>query len=197
MRDNYNLNQLWRLFSKERTERLILNSFAQSTSFSVFSDKSQVKKPLVNVYLDISANIKLVKLLKKLIESTPNTRLSFVQMRWDPEKRANTVTGTLVFGKSEDGTMYVEASGPQCPTPIVFPFVPLSNVDIEGRTPSQVENSEIAVRSLIKVLEVYVPTAELLSTWNYTPKSNKTQNSTSVNKTENHVPHLDNSESIF
>ncbi len=181
MSESYNLNQLWRLFSKERGDRIILNSFAQNTSFSVFSDKSQSKKPVVNIYLDIAANIKLVNLLKKLIGSTPNTRLSFVQMRWDPEKKASNVTGTIVFGKAEDGTMYLETSGPQCPVPIVFPFAPISHVDVEGRTTTPVENSEFAVLSLIKVLEVYAPMAELLSTWNYTPKSNKPQTGGSSN----------------
>lgn len=168
-KDSYNLNQLWRLFSKERDARLVLTSFNQGTTLVVFSDKSQDKRPIVNIYLDITANMKLVHLLKKLVSSTPNTRLSFVQLRWNKENKSNDIVGTLVFGKNDDNTMYVEASSPQHQQPSMFEFTPITNVELEGRASSPAENSEYAVRSLIKVLEEYVPTAELLSTWNYKP----------------------------
>lgn len=177
MADSFNLNQIWRLFSKDRDARIILNSYNQSSSFNVFMDKTSngSKRPVVNVYLDMTANKKMVNLLKKLITSTPNTRLSFVQLRWDSEKKANNVTASLVFGKAEDGTYYLEASSPQQQTPVVFPFTPITNVEVEGKTNTPAENSEYAVGSLIRALDTYLPVAELLSTWNYQPGNKQQQ----------------------
>lgn len=165
---NYNVNQLWRLFSKDRDARLTVGTFKQNTTFTVFRDNNPGggnKGPIVRLYLDIAACEKMQDTLRKLLESAPNTRISFVQLRWDKDSRSNKISAVLVFGKAEDSTYYIEASGPDCSTPIIFPFTPIAQTEVDGKPDTPMESSTFSVRSLMKILQTYVPMAEMLTTW--------------------------------
>ena len=173
MADTYNLNQLWRLFSTSRKERLMVATYGQISNLVIFSDEGQKKEPLIRMFLDGGTVAKLMELLKKLLDSPPNTRLSFLQMKWNRDAKSLVPSASFIFFRDEQNKAGIEVSGELLREPVKFYFELQNVFESEGARVTDTEATNLAIVHFIRILDRYLPVSEMLSTFNFSFKTSE------------------------
>ena len=168
MADSYNLNRLFRLFSQSGEETLQLGVYNQVSSLVMFRKNTQDNRPVVKTSIDAAARVKLSGMLRELLEATPDTRLSYIQMQYNRDQKSYEPHTTFTFGKDEKNMIYVEVGNKILTPPIKFIFKCSNSFSLGADPLSDQEKSRLHVLSFLETLEKKLPYAELLSTWNMT-----------------------------
>lgn len=166
--DNFKLGKLWKAYSTSGKDQLMLGTFNYATSFTLWKEGGS--KPALKVVVPVHTAMKIVNTLKDLIKATPNTRLSIVKMAYDAQQKSYHPDISFVFGKDEKNIMYLEVGSKEVAPPLRFNFRTPGGFSFPGQeNVNEADRSLFGVQTFIKILEQYVPIAEMLSTWNMVP----------------------------
>lgn len=168
MADSFNLNRIFRMFSLSGEETLQLGVYNQVSSLVMFRKNTQDNRPVVRMSIDAAARMNIVNLLKDILDSTPDTRRSFIQMQYNRDQKSYEPHTTFTFGKDEKNLLFVEVGNKILTPPVKFVFKCSNSFTLGADPLSDMEKSKLHVLSFIETLEKKIPTAELLSTWNMT-----------------------------
>lgn len=166
--DSYKLGKLWKAYSTTGKDQLMLGTFNYATSFTLWKEGNN--RPALKTVIPVHIAMKIVATLKDLMKATPNTRLSIVKMQYDQQSKSYSPDISYVFGKDEKNVMYIEVGNKEVNPPLRFDFRTPGGFSFPGQeNVSEADRSMFGVQTFIKILEKYVPIAEMLSTWNMQP----------------------------
>lgn len=164
--NSYNLNRLWSSFSVNGNETLSLSVFQSNASVVMFKKGSDSRRPVVKMNLSLAACIKIADILRSLLDSQPETRMPFVQMRFNRDTRSYEQETSFVFFKDEKKCYGIEISSKLLPAPAKIMFKCSSTFSTGSETMTDEQKSVLGVREFIMILTNQIPTAMLLSRWN-------------------------------
>lgn len=166
LENTYNCNSLFKCFSLTSNETFQLSVYNASASMSIFRKNSETRQPIIKVALSPEAILKIVDILKALIDSQPETRIPFIQMVFNKESRTYEQYSTFVFAKDEKKCYTIEVTSRQYTTPIKFVLKSPNTFTIGSEPLSDDKKSLLALRSLIQALEFDIPLARNLTRFN-------------------------------
>lgn len=173
MDNKYNLNGIFKLFSRSGEETLSVSLFQGSASFVMFKKGSDSKRPVAKLPLSLPACISISDVLNKLLEAQPDTRIPVVQLLYNKESRTSETIASFVFFKDDRRCYGIEVSGKDLPTPVKFYFRCPSTFSTGSEPMSDEQKSQLGVREFKLVLTEQIPTALLLSRLNMEPMMNR------------------------
>lgn len=176
MENTFNCNSLFKCFSLTSNETLQVSVYNASASMSVFRKNSENRQPIIKMAMSPEACLKLVDVLKSLLDAQPETRIPFIQMVFNKESRNYEQYSTFVFFKDEKKCYGIEVTNRQYTTPIKFILKSPNTFTIGSEPMSEDKKSLLALRYLIQVFEHDVPLARNLTRFNMkSPMSGRAQ----------------------
>lgn len=166
LENTFNCNSLYKCFSMTSNETFQVSVYNAAASMSIFRKNSENRQPIIKVALSPEACLKIVDVLKSLIEAQPETRMPFIQMVFNKEARNYEQFSTFVFFKDEKKCYGIEVTSRQYTAPIKFVLKAPNTFTIGSEPMSEDKKSLLALRSLIKVFEYDVPLARNLTRFN-------------------------------
>lgn len=164
----FNLNGIWKCFSQTGNETLSLSVYQGNPSLVMFRRGTESNRPVVKMTLSAAACIKLVQLLKKLMDSQPDTRSPFTQMTFNKESRQYEQATNFVFYKDDKRCYGVEITNKLNPTPTRFVFKCASTFSTGAESMTDEQKSNLAMLELIQVFE-NMPMFTIASRFNMEP----------------------------
>lgn len=161
--DKYNLNALWKAFSTTSNETLTLSVFQGRASLVMFKKGTESRRPIVKFNLSLAACLKMVDIMKSLIDAQPETRVPFVQMSYNNESRSYEQATSFVFYKDDKRCYGIEIANKFLTTPVKILFKIPNTFTFSGDSMSEEQKSLLGVREFIVVLQDQIPQALLLS----------------------------------
>lgn len=166
MNNSYNLNRLWNAFSVNGNETLSLSVFQSNASIVMFKKGTDSRRPVVKMNLSLAACIKITDILRTLLDAQPETRMPFVQMRFNRDTRSYEQETSFVFYKDEKKCYGIEISSKLLPTPVKVQFKCPNTFSTGSETMTDEQKSVLGVREFIMILSNIIPQAMMLSRWN-------------------------------
>lgn len=171
--NQYNFNSLWRAFSQTGNETLQISVYQGAASFVMFRRGTESKRPVVKMGISLAAIIKLVELLKSLMDAPPDTRSPFVQLQFNKESRVYEQATNFVFFKDEKRCYGLEVSNKLNPNPVKIMFKSPSTFSTGSESMNDEQKSLLGLKELIFLLEKQLPQAVLLSRFNMEPRQQR------------------------
>lgn len=164
----FNLNGIWKCFSQTGNETLSLSVYNGNASIVMFRRGTESNRPVVKMSLSPAACIKLIQILKKLMESQPDTRSPFTQMTFNKESRQYEQATNFVFYKDDKRCYGIEVSNKLNPTPTRFVLKCASTFSTGAESMTDEQKSHLAMLELIQVFEK-MPDYVIASRFNMEP----------------------------
>lgn len=165
--NKFNLNRFWTTRNKEG-DSIGLSAYGRRVTLDLFKKDSSGNGPAVKFQLSYPVLKQLKDLTALVMKSSEPVKHSYTATKFNPQTKQVEKGDSVIISKNEKNLFFIEIQSDKIGSSVYQLTSPSAVID--GTPLSAEQRSKLGIETFLHALQVTANQAEILSTFNWTPK---------------------------